>query len=112
MRYLLLFLFLIINVFLYVLNFELFNSIVNMDFGFDVFATMPILIMLFIGLLFILLFILIGNNDDKKYKMIMTQLESKISLLEKDLEIKDLKQQVNRNIEVLENPTIIEPENN
>lgn len=108
MRYFLLFIFIIINAFLYVLNFELFNSVVNMDFGFDIITTMPILLILIVSLIFILIYVMIGNNNEKSKNTIIDQLESKIKLLEKDLEINDLKNQVELKAIPEESPIIIE----
>lgn len=116
MRNVLLFLYIIVTVFLYVLNFELFNSQVNMDFGFGVYNTMPILFIVMIGLLFLILFVLIGNYTEKRSKSAVSKLESRIALLEKDLEIKDLKQQiehnVEHNVEISDTTETIETENN
>lgn len=111
MRNVLLFLYIIIIVFLYILNFDLFNSQVNMDFGFGVYNTMPILYIIVIGLVFLLLFVLIGNYVEKRNKSIVSSLESKIALLEKDLEINDLKQQIEHKVEILDTTENIETEN-
>ena len=91
MRNLILFLYLIINVFLYTLNFELFNSSVNVDFGFGVFSTMPLILIQLIGLVFILLFVFIDKNKALKNTLLVERLEDRNKILLKDLEINQLK---------------------
>ena len=51
---------------------------------------------------------MIGNNNEKSKNTIIDQLESKIKLLEKDLEINDLKNQVELKAIPEESPIIIE----
>lgn len=91
MKIVLLFLYIVVNVFLYILNFEVFNSQVDIDFGFGIFSTMPLILLQVVGFVFALLFFLTGQKADAKHALAIDKLEDKILILEKDIEISNLK---------------------
>lgn len=108
MRNLLLMGYLIISVFLYTLNFELFQTGRDIDLGFGVFTTFPVLIVMAIGLVFCLLFFLIDKNKQMKNEAIIENLKNEITIHKKDLEIATLKM----NSSVVEPPIVIAQEIN
>lgn len=91
MKIILVFLYIVINVFLYILNFEVFNSQVDIDFGFGIFSTMPIILLQVVGFVFTLLFYFLGQKADTKFNNAIEKLEDNILILEKDIEISNLK---------------------
>lgn len=93
MRNILLLFYFIINVFLYVLNFELFNSMTPIDLGFTTINTMPILLVLVIGLAFVGLIYWNDIANDKKSNNTILHLNDQIKLHKKDIEIMTLKHQ-------------------
>lgn len=94
MRYFTLILYIIINLFLYILNYELFNSVANVDFGFGIFGIMPIVLMQVIGLFFLGLLFYTDKIKEINKRIQIEKLETKNTLLAKDLEIKKLKETV------------------
>lgn len=102
MRYFLLMLYVICNLFLYILNFEVFNSEVRLDFGFKILTTMPIILVQVLGLLFVVIFFFVEKFKEIRNSIQIQTLETKINLLMKDLEIKDLKE----SMPAVENPEI------
>jgi uncharacterized membrane protein len=104
MRNILLLFYIVINVFLYVLNFELFNTSTSIELGFTSFTAMPILLMLFLGMFFIALFYWLDHTNQHEYRMNIEHLNDQIKLHEKDLEIMSLKH-LNQ-----EQPNVISPE--
>lgn len=103
MRYFTLIVYIIINLYLYILNYELFNSIANVDFGFGIFGSMPIVLVQIIGLFFIGLLFFTDKLKETNKKIQIEKLEAKNILLAKDLEIKQLKE----TIEVVQQSEII-----
>lgn len=94
MRYFTLILYIIINLFLYILNYELFNSVANVDLGFGIFGIMPIVLMQVIGLFFLGLLFYTDKIKEINKRIQIEKLETKNTLLAKDLEIKKLKETV------------------
>jgi hypothetical protein len=80
-------------VFLYILNIELFNSQVNVDFGFGIFNVFPFIILQLIGLLFVGFFAKINQRNEMKKIALIEKMEDKNQLLQKELEIVNLKLQ-------------------
>ena len=102
MRKLLLLVFLVINVFLYILNMELFNSVVDIDFGFAVVSFMPLILLQLIGLLFVLAFFFLDMNRESKKINAIQKLTDKNTILEKDIEITNLKLENQTSIPTIE----------
>lgn len=99
--------YLIITVFLYTLNFELFNIGADLDLGFGVFITFPVVIMMVIGLVFCLLFFLTDKNKQMKNEAIIENLKNEVAIHKKDLEIATLKM----NTTVIDTPIVVVEEN-
>jgi uncharacterized membrane protein len=94
MRYILLFIYVIINAFLYVLNYEVFNSIVNLDFGFGIYSIMPIVLIQILGLLFVLGFYFNNKNSEFKHNIEIERHETKYKILQQEHEIEMLKMNI------------------
>ncbi len=91
MRNILLFFYLIVNIFLYILNIELFNSVVDIDFGFFVLSFIPLVMLQMIGLIFVLAFYYLDKNKETKKKIEIERLYDKNTIQQKELEIVNLK---------------------
>jgi type III secretory pathway component EscV len=91
MRNLILLGYLIIAIFLYTLNFELFHSAADINIGLGIFTTYPLLILMALGLIFCLFFFLVDKNKQMKTDSIIENLKNEIIILKKDLEIASLK---------------------
>ncbi|WP_366186832.1 hypothetical protein [Flavobacterium ovatum] len=94
--------YLIIAAFLYTLNFELFHTSADLDLGFGIFTTFPLVIEMVIGLLFCLLFFLTDKNKQIKNEAHIENLKNEIIIHKKDLEIATLK----RNTSTTEPPIV------
>ncbi|MCW2119111.1 hypothetical protein [Flavobacterium sp. 7A] len=91
MRNILLMGFIILNVFLCVLNFEIYQTPQDIDLGFGIFTTFPLAIVTAIGLVFCLIFFLIDKNKQMKNEAIIETLKNEVAISKKDLEIVTLK---------------------
>ncbi|NRT13821.1 type III secretory pathway component EscV [Flavobacterium sp. 28A] len=91
MRNILLLGYLILNVFLYTLNFEIFHTPQAIDLGFGIFTTFPLLITMAFGLIFCLFFFLMDKNKQMKNEAIIENLKNEITIHKKDFEIATLK---------------------
>jgi type III secretory pathway component EscV len=108
MRNILLMGYIIISVFLYTLNFELFQTGRDIDLGFGIFTTFPVIIVMAIGLIFCLFFFLIDKNKQMKNEALIDNLKNEITIHKKDLEIATLKM----NSMVIESPIVVAQEIN
>ena len=86
-----LFIYLIITVFLYVLNFELFNTFATVDLGFANVTIMPTIAMIVIGLACLLLLMYYYKNKEMSTNHVISKLNDQIKLMAKDTEIMLLK---------------------
>ncbi len=91
MKYIIIFVYTAINIFLLILNWNLFTSAVNMDFGFDVIGIAPLIFLQILGLFALVVFALLDGIKDLKREVVITDLQKKILKLEKDSEISSLK---------------------
>lgn len=91
MRNLLLLLYIIINVFLLILNFELFSSVVDVDLGFSTMALMPIILIQLLGFLFVITFFYLDKIRESNKRNAIERLSDKNTIQEKELEIANLK---------------------
>lgn len=96
-RYLLIFCYLAISILLFVLNWGIFTTVLNFDFGFGTFAVMPFLILQVFGLLVLAIFALVDHYKDLKRELKISELSNTITQLKKDAEITDLKSTVQKN---------------
>jgi hypothetical protein len=102
MRNIILLGYLILSIFLYTLNFELFHTAADINIGFGKFTTYPLLILMTSGLVFCLLFFLMDKNKQMKNEALIENLKNKIIIHKKDLEIAALQ----RSTMVIETPII------
>jgi hypothetical protein len=100
MRNIILLGYLILSIFLYTLNFELFHTAADIDIGVGIFTTYPLLILIISGLVFCLLFFLMDKNKQMKNETLVENLKNEIIIHKKDLEIAALK----NNAQVIETP--------
>lgn len=91
MRYILLFLYIIINIFFFTMNYEMFTILDYINYGAGTLYISPILFVDFIGLLFVVIFFLADSVKEEKKNKIILQKNTKIDQLEKELEITMLK---------------------
>ena len=97
MKYIIVFVYTAINIFLLILNWNLFTSAVNMDFGFDVIRIAPLIFLQFLGLFALIVFAVIDGFKDLKREVVITDLQKKMLKIEKDSEISSLKKIIQSN---------------
>ena len=92
-RYILIFVYIAINILLFVLNWDLFTIILDFDLGFGTFKVLPFFILQVIGLLVLGIFAVIDGMKDLKREVLITDLQKKLMELQKDTEIAKLKEE-------------------
>jgi uncharacterized membrane protein (DUF106 family) len=110
-RYILIFCYLAVSIILFVLNWDLFTTVLDFDFGFGTYAVMPFLILQVLGLLVLGIFALVDHFKDLKREVKISELQNRIVNLQKDAEISALKSSVDakgKTIEKLTEKTQIE----
>jgi uncharacterized membrane protein len=78
-------------VFLLILNFELFSSVVDVDLGFSTMALMPIILIQLLGFLFVITFFYLDKIRESNKRNAIERLSDKNTIQEKELEIANLK---------------------
>ncbi|WP_445736445.1 hypothetical protein [Mariniflexile sp.] len=91
MKYIIIYIYIAINVFLLILNWNLFSTSINIDLGFGVFYMPPLILVQVIGLAAIILFAIHDGVKDLKRERIISDLQNTITSLEKDSIINNLK---------------------
>lgn len=101
-RYILIFCYLAVSIILFVLNWDIFTTVLDFDFGFGTFAVMPFLTLQILGLLVLCVFALVDHMKDLKRELKIGELQNKIVQLQKDSEISVLKTMVGENDRTIE----------
>ncbi|WP_372745332.1 hypothetical protein [Lutibacter sp.] len=91
MKYLLIFIYVVINIFIFILNWDLFTAQLDVDLGFGMYSLPPFFLLQIFGLFIILLFAIVDGLKDLKRELKISELQNKIIGLEKDAEIAILK---------------------
>lgn len=91
MKYVLIFIYLAVNVLLFVLNWDLFTAVLDFDLGFGTFKALPLLILQIFGGVVLAIFVLMDGIKDLKQTVKISGLQKTILTLEKDAEIASLK---------------------
>tara|TARA_R110000868_G_scaffold61116_2_gene185891 strand:+ start:629 stop:976 length:348 start_codon:yes stop_codon:yes gene_type:complete len=91
-KYIILFLYIGISIFLFVLNWNLFTTTLDFDLGFGTYKLLPLVVLQIIGGLVLGIFALVDYMKDLKRELKITELNKRLMQLEKDLEIASLKQ--------------------
>lgn len=94
MKYTTLFIYIAVNVLLFVLNWSLFTTVLEFDLGFATFATLPFLVLQIFGGLLLGGYMIWDRMKDLKREVIITNLQKKIVELQKNSEIEVLKKEV------------------
>ncbi|CAH8282755.1 hypothetical protein EV196_101609 [Mariniflexile fucanivorans] len=110
MKYIIIYIYLAINVFLLILNWNLFSSSINMDLGFGVYSMPPLIMLQVIGLVALIIFAVLDGVKDLKREVVISELQKTILGLEKDAVINKLQNQ-NKLTETKESAPIIEANN-
>lgn len=84
MKYIIVYIYLAINVFLLILNWNLFSSSINIDLGFGVFNMPPLILLQVIGLVALIVFAILDGIKDLKREVKISELQNTILGLEKD----------------------------
>ena len=90
MKYIIVYIYLAINVFLLILNWNLFSSTINIDLGFGVFNMPPLILLQVIGLVALIAFAILDGIKDLKREVKISELQNTILGLEKDTVINAL----------------------
>lgn len=90
MKYIIVYIYLAINVFLLILNWNLFSSSINIDLGFGVYNMPPLILLQVIGLVALIAFAILDGMKDLKREVKISELQNTILGLEKDTVINAL----------------------
>ena len=99
LRYTLLFIYVAVNILLFLLNWDLFTTTWEFNFGFGVFNTLPFLILQIFGAIIIGILILLNGMRNLLKEISIAELRKRNSKLKKDAEIAKLKQQIKTSTE-------------
>lgn len=110
MKYIIIYIYVAINVFLLILNWNLFSSSINLDLGFGVYNMPPLIMLQIIGLVALIIFAVLDGVKDLKREVVISELQKTILGLEKDAVITKL-QNKNKLTETQESAPIIEANN-
>lgn len=110
MRFIILFIYIISNVYFFVMNYEMFTITDYINYGNGTFYFSPILFVEFIGLIFIIMFFILDSEKEKSKKKMTQNFESIISNLKKEIEILNVRLE-NKELKK-ENELLSELENN
>jgi Mg2+/citrate symporter len=91
MRYVLIFIYVAVSILLFVLNWDLFTTSVNVDMGFGTLIAWPFFILQIFGLIILAVFAIFDGMKDLKRELKISELQNKIVQMQKDAEIADLK---------------------
>ncbi|PIE49627.1 MAG: hypothetical protein CSA39_01655 [Flavobacteriales bacterium] len=103
--YVIIFLYLAVSILLFNLNWELFTTYLNVDFGFGTFSTLPFLVLQVINGLILAGYMAWDRMTDLKREILISSLNKEILELQKDAEItklKTVKSKVKNDISALE----------
>ncbi len=110
MKYILIFVYFVVSILLFVLNWDLFTTVVNVDLGFGSYNLWPFFLLQIFGALLLGIFALVDGMKDLKREVKISELQNRVMQLEKDIEINYLKE--SRKIEpVLGQPLISKSKN-
>lgn len=91
MRYLLIFIYVTVSILLFVLNWDLFTTGVEVDLGFEKINAFPFLILQIFGGIVLGIYVLVDRFKDLKWEVKISKLEKTILTFQKDAEIASLK---------------------
>lgn len=91
MRYIILFIYVAVSILLFVLNWDLFTTSVSFDMGFGTFHAWPFLILQLFGLILLAGFSVFDGIKDLKREIKISELQNRITQMQKDAEIANLK---------------------
>lgn len=94
MKYVILFIYIAINVLLFFFNWKLFTTVLEIDLGMGKYNVLPLLIIQIIGLLLMGVYMVWDRMKDLKREVLITNLKKRIVELQKNNEIQHLKEEV------------------
>lgn len=94
LRYLIIFVYIAVNILLLVLNWDLFTGSNNLNFGFGVYYASPYVLLQVLGLIALVAFAGYDGIKDLTREVYVSKLEKKILELKKDSEINSIKDKV------------------
>lgn len=94
MKYIIIYIYVAINIFLLILNWNLFSTSINIDLGFGVFYLPPLILIQIVGLVALIVFAILDGVKDLKREVLVTDLQKQILGLEKDSIINGLKDKI------------------
>lgn len=94
MKYIVIFIYLTVNVLLFFFNWNLFTAYLDFDLGFGNFSTLPLVILQIFGGLILGVYMIWDRMKDLKREVFITRLQKQIIELQKNSEIQQLKNDV------------------
>ncbi|RMG85751.1 MAG: hypothetical protein D6714_05410 [Bacteroidetes bacterium] len=87
----LIFIYAAVHIYVAALNWEVFKTVLNMDLGFGTVSMPPFIVLFVLGLLIMLAMWFFEYRKDLKTYILFLEKEARIQLLEKEMEVKDVK---------------------
>lgn len=106
MKYIIIFIYLAVNVFLFFINWNLFTTNLDFDLGFGNISTLPLVVLQVFGLLILLLYMTWNSMKELKSEVLVASLQNQIMELQKNAEIQQLKNDA-KNISIPEDKSTI-----
>lgn len=91
MRFVFLFFYIIINVYFFIMNYEMFTITDYVNYGNGTLYVSPILFVEFLGLLFVVCFFILDTQKDNSKKKLIEQFETTIKNLKSEIEVLNVK---------------------
>ena len=91
MKYLIIFIYLATNVFLFFINWTLFTTSLDIDLGFGSFKTLPLVALQAFGLFMLVIYMIWNSMKELKNEVLVASLQKQVIELQKNAEIKQLK---------------------
>ncbi len=111
MRYILIFVYIVVSILLFVLNWDLFTTVVNVDLGFGSYNLLPFFLLQIFGALILGIFALVDGMKDLKREVKISELQNRAIQLEKDIEIISLKESRKNESDLTNQPEPSKPKN-
>ncbi|PQJ77259.1 hypothetical protein [Polaribacter glomeratus] len=110
MKYIIIFIYLAVNVLLFIFNIDLFTTFLDFDLGFGIISTLPLVILQVFGFIILGVYMIWDKMKDLKREVLITKLQKQIIELQKNAEIQQLKNEAKNIVKADEKINILAAE--